>query len=163
MRGIRALSPLALWLMAHGSALYDAEVAYADYEIGRVLARLRKRGLVDDSLVILSSDHGEWLGEDGKSWDHCGSMHSYELNVPLMIQPTLMGFPLLGCRAGVVDGRWHLGNAVREHKNFQITDLKSVGHVGARILSLGAIPGQYANSTSKQPLERYSTVHPHSS
>ncbi|MCP4646244.1 MAG: sulfatase, partial [bacterium] len=40
-------------------ALYDGEIAYTDYEIGRMLSGLRQSGVIENSIVILVSDHGE--------------------------------------------------------------------------------------------------------
>ena len=64
---------------------YDAEIRYVDAEIGRFLAALERRELVDRSLVVLTSDHGERLGE-GLKWDHCWSLHESEMRVPLMVR-----------------------------------------------------------------------------
>ena len=63
--------------------LYDSGIAYADAQIGRLLDRLQELGLEDDTLVILTSDHGEALGEKGLA----GHSQLYELNlmVPLVI------------------------------------------------------------------------------
>lgn len=63
---------------------YDGEILYADDEIGRVLRRLEDEGLRDATLVILTSDHGEHLGE-GDRWAHCQSLHGYEIDVPLLV------------------------------------------------------------------------------
>ncbi|MFQ5417938.1 MAG: sulfatase [Myxococcota bacterium] len=66
-------------------ALYTAEVRYTDREIGRVLRTLEELELLEDTWVVLWSDHGEQLGEDGV-WDHCQSVHSRELLVPLLVR-----------------------------------------------------------------------------
>lgn len=50
-------------------ALYDAELAYVDGEIGRFLDELRARGLYDTSVIIVTSDHGEAFHEHG-AWQH---------------------------------------------------------------------------------------------
>ena len=63
---------------------YDAEILYTDAQIGRVLGRLGEAGLLERSLVIVTSDHGERLGEGGR-WAHCQSLHGYEINVPLLL------------------------------------------------------------------------------
>ncbi len=44
---------------------YDSEIGYADRHIGRLLARIDKLGMRDNTLVALLSDHGEGLGEQG--------------------------------------------------------------------------------------------------
>jgi arylsulfatase A-like enzyme/Flp pilus assembly protein TadD len=45
---------------------YDGEIAYCDEELGRVLETLRRRRALDNTLVVLVSDHGEGLGEHGE-------------------------------------------------------------------------------------------------
>lgn len=44
---------------------YDSEIGYADMYIGRLLDRIDKLGMRDNTLVVLLSDHGEGLGEHG--------------------------------------------------------------------------------------------------
>ncbi|WP_402464034.1 sulfatase family protein [Isoptericola aurantiacus] len=44
---------------------YHAAVAFADHEIGRVLAELERLGCADDTLVVFTSDHGDELGDRG--------------------------------------------------------------------------------------------------
>ncbi len=51
----------------HQRACYMANVAMIDAQIGRILAALEGRGLLDDSIVIFSSDHGDALGDHGHS------------------------------------------------------------------------------------------------
>jgi len=45
--------------------LYDAEIRYNDEQIGMFLDELRERGLLEESLVIVSADHGDAFGEHG--------------------------------------------------------------------------------------------------
>ena len=46
-------------------ALYDAEIAYVDSQVGRFLEELKSRALYDSSLIILTADHGEAFYEHG--------------------------------------------------------------------------------------------------
>ena len=65
-------------------ALYENEIAYNDDQLGRLLRGLRKLGLEQDTLLIVTSDHGEEFWEHGS----CGHGHSlYEelINVPLIL------------------------------------------------------------------------------
>jgi arylsulfatase A-like enzyme len=66
-------------------AMYDAGVAYADHLLGRLLDSLREHGTLDDTIVIVLSDHGESLGEHGL-WGHGGSLYEVETRVPLLIR-----------------------------------------------------------------------------
>ena len=65
---------------------YDGEIAYADRELGRVIAYLKQRGLYDRTLIILASDHGESLGEHGEK-EHGFFVYHSTLHVPLVVKP----------------------------------------------------------------------------
>jgi arylsulfatase A-like enzyme len=51
--------------VAHARALYMAEVAMMDENVGRLLEKLEEEGLRESTLVVLASDHGVFLGEHG--------------------------------------------------------------------------------------------------
>ncbi|HSF17524.1 MAG TPA: sulfatase-like hydrolase/transferase [Vicinamibacteria bacterium] len=62
---------------------YRGEVAYVDEALGKFLEELTKRGRIENTLVVLTSDHGEGLGEHG---ERTHGMFAYEstLRVPLI-------------------------------------------------------------------------------
>ncbi|HEX5133247.1 MAG TPA: sulfatase [Candidatus Krumholzibacteria bacterium] len=66
------------------SDLYDGEVAWADALVGRVIDALDRAGVLDNTLVIVTSDHGEHLGEHDRI-DHFATMYDPALHVPLVI------------------------------------------------------------------------------
>jgi arylsulfatase A-like enzyme len=53
-------------------AQYDGEISYVDAQAGRIIAHLKERGLWDNSIVVLMSDHGECFGEGNVYFDHHG-------------------------------------------------------------------------------------------
>lgn len=65
--------------------LYDGEVAYADHELGRLLAWLKGRRLYDGALIVLLSDHGESLGEHGEQ-EHGFFVYNSTTHVPLIVK-----------------------------------------------------------------------------
>ena len=65
--------------------LYDGEVAWADALVGRVVDALSRAGVLDDTVVIVTSDHGEHLGEGGRI-DHMSTMYDPALHIPLVIR-----------------------------------------------------------------------------
>ena len=77
---------------------YDAEIRSMDRALGRLLAGLRERGVLEDTLVIFTSDHGEEFGEHGKWGWHGHTLYDELLRVPLVVR-----FP---------EGRW-AGQRVR--------------------------------------------------
>jgi arylsulfatase A-like enzyme len=66
-------------------ARYDAEIAYMDHHLGRLLDELRRRGRYDPALVVVTSDHGELLGEHGRI-GHGESLTEPELKIPLIVK-----------------------------------------------------------------------------
>ena len=65
-------------------ALYDAGVLYVDAQIGRIRAALERQGLLDRTVVIVTSDHGETLGERGQMGH--GLLYDSVLEIPLVIR-----------------------------------------------------------------------------
>lgn len=65
--------------------LYDAAIAWQDHVIGDLLDTLRARGVLDQTIVIVTSDHGEQFGEHGLT-DHANSLYLPLLHVPLFIR-----------------------------------------------------------------------------
>jgi arylsulfatase A-like enzyme len=66
-------------------AQYDGEVAVADEQVGRVLDALRQAGRRERTVVVLTSDHGESLGEHGYYFDHGEDLFDPSLRVPLIV------------------------------------------------------------------------------
>ncbi|MHC4456465.1 MAG: sulfatase-like hydrolase/transferase [Planctomycetota bacterium] len=64
---------------------YAGEIAYADHCIGLVLSKLKKLGLYDSTLIIITADHGEMLGEHGES-DHLYFIYQSAIKVPLIFK-----------------------------------------------------------------------------
>ena len=107
LKGAEAATPAVI---ADLLALYDAEIADNDRELGRFLDSLKQRGWYEDTLLIVSSDHGEEFYEHG-AWTHRLSLYSEVLEVPLIIR-----FP----------GGWKAGTrvvATAQHVDFMPTIL----------------------------------------
>src|SRR5438309_11036344 len=63
---------------------YDGEIAFADAQVGRLIEFLKDKGLYQNTLIILSGDHGESLGEHGEK-THGFFIYNATLHVPLII------------------------------------------------------------------------------
>jgi arylsulfatase A-like enzyme len=63
---------------------YDDCIAALDFELGKLFDQLKRRGVLDETLLILTADHGEQFGENG-SFGHGQSLHAPEVHVPLVI------------------------------------------------------------------------------
>jgi arylsulfatase A-like enzyme len=64
---------------------YDESLAFMDRHIGALLDSLERRGILDNTIVILTSDHGESFGEKGLL-HHGTSLYLTELKVPLIVR-----------------------------------------------------------------------------
>ena len=64
---------------------YAAEVAYVDHCVGKLLASLKDQGIYDSSLIIVTADHGEMLGEHGER-DHSYFIYESAIKVPLIVK-----------------------------------------------------------------------------
>lgn len=95
---------------------YLNTLAEADRQLGRFFAGLRERGLDDDTIVVVTGDHGEAFGDPHATWGHGFRLYDEGLRVPLMIwSPAL--FPE-GRRVATVGGHVDL--------NPTLTDLLGV-------------------------------------
>ena len=63
---------------------YDAEIAYTDSEIGRLLSGIRESGAVDRTIVVLVADHGEGFRDHGEQ-SHGVFLYDETARVPLII------------------------------------------------------------------------------
>jgi arylsulfatase A-like enzyme len=69
----------------HLRALYDGEIAYWDEFLGKMLAALEQRHLLDNTLIVVTADHGEIFGEHQK-WVHMNSLYEELLRVPFLMR-----------------------------------------------------------------------------
>ncbi len=69
----------------YASNRYDGEIAYMDRSVGKLLAKLEDLKLADRTLVIVTGDHGEGLGEHDET-THAMLLYSTTLRVPLLIK-----------------------------------------------------------------------------
>ena len=66
------------------SHTYDGEIAFADVQVGRLVQFLKSKNLYANTLVVLSGDHGEGLGEHGEQ-THGFFIYNSTLHVPLIV------------------------------------------------------------------------------
>jgi arylsulfatase A-like enzyme len=69
----------------HLQALYDGEISYWDENLGKMITALEERHLMDNTLFVVTADHGEMFGEHQK-WTHMSSLYEEVLRVPFMMR-----------------------------------------------------------------------------
>ena len=113
----------------YADRLYDGEVAWSDELFGRLDTALEELGLRDDTLVVLTSDHGEGLG------DHGETLHGF------FIYQSTLAVPLLFRGPGVIPGE-RLSVTARTVDLFPtILDLVGVGTPAGLQLSGRSLAG----------------------
>jgi len=95
-------------------AMYYGEVTHHDNEMGKFFAEIKTLGVLDDTMVIITNDHGEELGEHGK-FGHGHSLYEELLRAPMVIH-----YPPL-INAGV------LHNEVAENVDLSPTIVDALG------------------------------------
>ena len=65
---------------------YDGEIAYADHELGRLIAWLKQNRLYDHTVIVVLSDHGESLGDHGEK-EHGFFVYNSTVHIPLIVKP----------------------------------------------------------------------------
>jgi len=71
--------------LAHVRALYDGEIRYTDEHLGKIVALLERMGVLDDTIVVVTSDHGEEFFEHGRK-GHGEVLYDETLLVPLVLR-----------------------------------------------------------------------------
>jgi arylsulfatase A len=81
------------WQLSGLESLYDGGIRQADAVVEAVVERLRQRGVLDETLVVVCGDHGDGFGEPGyvagepPAVSHIVPMHEALLHVPLLVRP----------------------------------------------------------------------------
>lgn len=79
--------------------LYDGEIAWLDTQLGRLFKGIDAGGRGEDTLIILTADHGESLDEHDYLFDHGEFLYEPSLHIPLIVRPPLR----MDVKPGVVD------------------------------------------------------------
>jgi arylsulfatase len=80
-------------------AQYDGGIKYVDAQIGELVEELKRLGLFEETLFIVTSDHGEALGEHNIFFFHGLTVTPDQIRVPLLIRPPSGGL----ARSGSID------------------------------------------------------------
>jgi arylsulfatase A-like enzyme len=82
----------------HVRALYDSNVSYQDDLLGKLIAKLTEWGIYEQTMIIITADHGDEQWEDGRV-GHAGSGKQTLLHVPLLVRYPAM-FPAAKIESG---------------------------------------------------------------
>lgn len=120
---------------------YDGAIAYLDASLGALFTKLKQRGLYQDCLIVVTSDHGQSFGEKGLV-GHGSSVYQEQVDVPLIIK-----YPGKGS-AGV-------RNELVSHVDLAPTILQSLGYA-----STGWLAGHSLQTVQNDPVKVFSESFP---
>ena len=74
--------------LAWRERMYDAELTFADEQVGRLLERIRARGEWEETIVVITADHGQGLTEGAQNhgWFKHRLLYEWSLHVPLIVR-----------------------------------------------------------------------------
>jgi len=78
--------PLSDEAVAEAIDNYDDEIAWVDYNFGRLMKGLKELGLSENTVVVFTSDHGESLAEHDLNFSHGFSVYEEAVKIPLIIK-----------------------------------------------------------------------------
>ncbi len=65
-------------------SLYDGEIRYMDYHLGELFNKLKQWNLMENTLIIITSDHGESFNEH-EVWTHGNRLYQEQIHVPMIV------------------------------------------------------------------------------
>jgi arylsulfatase A-like enzyme len=71
-------------LIGYIASLYDSEISYLDYHLGKLFKKLDELGIKDNTVIIITADHGEEFYDHG-DFDHGKTLYEEVTHVPLLI------------------------------------------------------------------------------
>ena len=84
--------------------LYDGEIAYADSAVAHWIAFLKKAGVYDNAIIVVTGDHGEGLGEHGEE-THGLFLYDSTLHIPLILKTPLKTASAAAHHGTVIDAQ----------------------------------------------------------
>lgn len=141
-KGTRATQFVDPKIVRHGGWINDylSALRQVDRHLGRLFDELRRRGLADDTLVVITGDHGEAFGWAHEAYSHGGDLYDECMRVPLMLwNPRLFAggkrWEKTGGHVDINPTIAHLMN-VDPHPRWQGASLFSPQHPGRAYMSV---------------------------
>jgi arylsulfatase A-like enzyme len=82
--------------------LYDGEIRFTDHYIGKVLDELEERNILNETIIVITADHGEAFGEHGR-FGHHPYLYDELLRVPLIFHAPRLGSRTIDQQVSLLD------------------------------------------------------------
>ena len=83
---------------------YDGEIAFVDFYLGKIMEKLRDKNILQETLIVITADHGEALGER-REIDHGLFLYDNTLKIPLLFYSESLKLPRkrISSRVRIID------------------------------------------------------------
>jgi len=98
----RALRRYMKKYLKQGTDCYDYGIEYMDYQIGELMRFFKKENVYDDSIIIITADHGDEFLEHGGG-SHLPKLYNEVLHVPLLIKIPGEGLKVINKKVSLID------------------------------------------------------------
>ncbi len=139
------------------SRLYDGEISFLDLRLETLFQRMRELGIYDNTLIVLTADHGEEL-YDHQGWFHGSTLYQELVQVPLIIK--LPGNELAGSEIGHLTRQVDVAATILGQVGLSIPDsFQGIDLISALDHAAPGHPGEVAPETGTEepaawPLEQ---------
>ena len=138
--------------------LYDGEIAYADSAVANWIAYLKKAGVYDNAIIVVTGDHGEGLGEHGED-THGLFLYDSTLHIPLIVKMPVNGAGTAHLRNGNGNSRGAVIDSQVRTTDILPTILSATGVAAPAELNgeslLPLIDGQTSSSSASSNRELF--------
>jgi len=119
--------------------IYYGAVKYLDDRVGRILDELEKQGILDETLIIFTSDHGDMMGGHGMVWKSNTSFYEEIAAIPFMIRyPKLIEPSVSDMHVSLVDIKPTILNFTKTPYNEKVSGVDLIPFItGEKDKSLG--------------------------
>jgi arylsulfatase A-like enzyme len=142
-------------------AQYDGEIAYSDAQLGRLIDHLKEAGAYDNTLILVTSDHGE------EFWEHGFEKHGHTLYDELIKVPGILKLPgnrLAGSRRDIQLEMVDLAPtllaladlpAEPQHQGMSVVDMLDSGQGATRVAYSSLVLNAFSRRAGRTPAHKY--------
>jgi arylsulfatase A-like enzyme len=141
--------------------LYDGEIAFTDFHLGRLFDWMSQSGRLDDTVIVIMADHGESLGERGM-YKHSAVLYNDQIRIPMIIHVPGAGPRRVSTHVSSVDLGSTILGAVGLNPPAEYVGVNLMPLIRGEQLTRPPVYGEQTRGQESPYVPRYRGVHPES-
>ncbi|HET8678093.1 MAG TPA: sulfatase-like hydrolase/transferase [Blastocatellia bacterium] len=141
--------------------LYDGEIAFTDFHLGRLFDWMSQSGRLDDTVIVIMADHGESLGERGM-YKHSAVLYNDQIRIPMIIHVPGVGPRRVSTHVSSVDLGSTILGAVGLNPPAEYAGVNLMPLIRGEQLTRPPVYGEQTRGQESPYVPRYRGVHPES-